>query len=220
AGGWSPLVLDKYQWLEVDLGRRTQIVAVATQGRYGSSDWLMAYLLLSSDSGHNWKQYKQKDSIGAFPGNSNADSVVEHRLQQPVIARYLRLVPLDWNPHGRIGLRLEAYGCPYNSDVAHFDGRSSLLFRWNSRLRQVSMQTVSFRFKSLRSAGGRAGRPLCTLGSLLDDQHWHGVELERRGAHLNLSVDGSTVRLHLHPARSTPTPTGNPQDNRNNTHHL
>lgn len=50
----------------------------------------------------------------AFPGNSNADSVVQHTLQQPVVARYLRLIPLDWNPNGRIGLRLETYGCPYS----------------------------------------------------------------------------------------------------------
>lgn len=52
-------------------------------------------------------------SFQAFPGNSNADSVVLHKLQHAVIARYIRIVPLDWNPSGRIGLRLETYGCPY-----------------------------------------------------------------------------------------------------------
>lgn len=50
----------------------------------------------------------------SFPGNSNADSVVQYKLQQPAVARFLRLIPLDWNPAGRIGLRLEAYGCPYS----------------------------------------------------------------------------------------------------------
>lgn len=64
AGGWSPLSSDRYQCLEVDLGERTQITAVATQGRYGSSDWLTAYLLMFSDTGHNWKQYRQEDSVG------------------------------------------------------------------------------------------------------------------------------------------------------------
>lgn len=64
AGGWSPLVSDRYQWLEVDLGRRTQITAVATQGRYGSSDWLTGYLLMFSDTGHNWRQHRQEDSLG------------------------------------------------------------------------------------------------------------------------------------------------------------
>lgn len=50
----------------------------------------------------------------ALPGNSNADTVVQYKLKQPVVARYLRLIPLDWNPTGRIGLRLEIYGCQYS----------------------------------------------------------------------------------------------------------
>eukprot|EP00064_Thunnus_orientalis_P004184 superscaffoldBa00000373_g4195 len=194
AGGWSPHSSDRYQWLEVDLGGRTQITAVATQGRYGSSDWLTAYLLMFSDTGHNWKQYRQEDSIGtenspyysdavtnsftlklmrvktltarAFPGNSNADSVVQHKLQHPVIARYVRLIPLDWNPNGRIGLRLETYGCLYS--------RSS----------------------------SPDGRHLMSLGSLLDDQHWHHVAVEHHSSHLNLTVDKSTLWVQI-PSRFT-----------------
>lgn len=49
--------------MEVDLGERTQITAVATQGRYGSSDWVTAYQLVFSDTGHNWKQYRQEESV-------------------------------------------------------------------------------------------------------------------------------------------------------------
>lgn len=52
--------------------------------------------------------------VQSFTGNSNADSVVQHKLQQPVVARFLRLIPANWNPNGRMGLRLEAYGCPYS----------------------------------------------------------------------------------------------------------
>ncbi|XP_047198432.1 contactin-associated protein-like 4 [Hippoglossus stenolepis] len=231
AGGWSPLSSDRYQWLEVDLGRRTEITAVATQGRYGSSDWLTAYLLMFSDTGHNWKQYRQEDNIWAFPGNSNADSVVQHKLQHPVIARYVRLVPLDWNPNGRIGLRLETYGCPYNSDVVSFDGHSSLLFKLSPRPRPTTRESISLKFKTLRNSGtllraagrsersltleleegklllvlrkGRsssaAGRQLVSLGSLLDDQHWHQVTVEHHSNHLNFTVDKSTERLQIPP---------------------
>uniref|UniRef100_A0A667ZE28 Contactin associated protein like 3 n=1 Tax=Myripristis murdjan TaxID=586833 RepID=A0A667ZE28_9TELE len=217
-----------YQWLEVDLGGRTQITAVATQGRYGSSDWLTAYLLMFSDTGHNWKQYRQEDSIGAFPGNSNADSVVQYKLQQPVIARFLRLIPLDWNPSGRIGLRLETYGCPYTSDVASFDGSGGgLLYRLSRGPRQTSREIISLKFKTLRNSGillhveGQGGlsltlelergklllllrqgrsltsetQRLVSLGSLLDDQHWHHVAVEQLSAHLNLTVDKNT---HIH----------------------
>uniref|UniRef100_A0A3B4U295 Contactin-associated protein-like 4 n=1 Tax=Seriola dumerili TaxID=41447 RepID=A0A3B4U295_SERDU len=231
AGGWSPLTSDRYQWLEVDLGERTKVTAVATQGRYGSSDWLSSYLLMFSDTGHNWKQYRQEDSLGSFPGNSNADSVVQYKLQQPAIARFLRLIPLDWNPSGRIGLRLETYGCPYTSDVVSFDGgSSSLVYRLSPGPRRMSKEVVSLKFKTLRNSGtllhavGQGGlslslelergklllllrqgsgtsssepRRLASLGSLLDDQHWHHVTVERRSVHLNLTVDKHTERVQI-----------------------
>uniref|UniRef100_A0A3B4B5P3 Uncharacterized protein n=1 Tax=Periophthalmus magnuspinnatus TaxID=409849 RepID=A0A3B4B5P3_9GOBI len=221
AGGWSPLSSDWYQWLEVDLGERTQITAVATQGRYGSSDWLTAYLLMFSDTGHNWRQYRQEDGIGMFSGNTNADSVVQHKLQQTVIARYLRLIPLDWNTNGRIGLRIEAYGCPYYSDVVSFTGRSSLLFRLSPKPTMVK-QSISLNFKTLKNSGtllhadGLSGHSITLelekgklvlrlmnsgnhhfvlkiiLCSLLDDQHWHHFVVEHQSTHLNLTVDKST----------------------------
>uniref|UniRef100_A0A671YUM3 Contactin-associated protein-like 4 n=1 Tax=Sparus aurata TaxID=8175 RepID=A0A671YUM3_SPAAU len=234
AGGWSPLVSDRYQWLEVDLGRRTQITAVATQGRYGSSDWLTGYLLMFSDTGHNWRQHRQEDSLGAFPGNSNADTVVQYKLKQPVIARYLRLIPLDWNPTGRIGLRLEIYGCQYTSDVANFDGSSSLIYRLSVRPSWSEMEVISLKFKTLKNSGtllhaeGQRDHSLTlvlekgklllyhqqakcisvkpqlsssfllvSLGSLLDDQHWHHVKLERLSTHLNLTVDKNTQQAHV-----------------------
>ncbi|XP_074508368.1 contactin-associated protein-like 4 isoform X2 [Sebastes fasciatus] len=229
AGGWSPLTSDRYQWLEVSLGERTKITAVATQGRYGSSDWLTSYLLMFSDTGHNWKQYRQEDSIESFPGNSNADSVVQYKLQQPAIACFLRLIPLDWNPSGRIGLRLETYGCPYISDVVSLDGSSSsLVYRLSPGLGRASRDVVSLKFKTLRNSGtllhaeGEGGlglslelergklllllrqgtsssepRRLASLGSLLDDQHWHRLAVERRGSHLNLTVDKHTERLQI-----------------------
>ncbi|KAF6715522.1 Contactin-associated protein-like 4 [Oryzias melastigma] len=229
AGGWSPQFSDRHQWLEVDLGRRTQITAVATQGRYGSSDWVTAYLLLFSDTGHNWIQHRQEDSLGAFQGNSNADFVVQYKLEQPVIARYLRLTPLDWNPTGRIGLRMEIYGCEYTSEVVSFDGSSSLIYRLNLSPSRMSTEVISLNFKTLKNSGtllhakgsrehslnlvlekGKlllyhqqgvssfsGGQLLVSLGSLLDDQHWHHVELEKLNAHLNITVDKNTQQVHL-----------------------
>ncbi|XP_047225035.1 contactin-associated protein-like 4 isoform X2 [Girardinichthys multiradiatus] len=153
AGGWSPLTSDRYQWLEVDLGERTKITVVATQGRYGSSDWLTSYQLMFSDTGHNWKQYRQEDSIGSVPGNTNADSVVQYKLQQLVVARFLRLIPLDWNPSGRIGLRLETYGCPYTSDVVSLDGYSGLVYRLSPGSRRAQKDVITLKLKTMRNSG-------------------------------------------------------------------
>lgn len=60
------------------MGERTKITAVATQGRYGSSDWLTSYLLMFSDMGHNWRQYRQEDSIGvSLQSNSSPKQQTE-----------------------------------------------------------------------------------------------------------------------------------------------
>ncbi|CAB1460602.1 unnamed protein product [Pleuronectes platessa] len=259
AGGWSPLTSDRSQWLEVDLGERTRITAVATQGRYGSSDWLTSYLLMFSDTGHNWKQYRQEDSLGlvrlreAVRGelmvellgftttrplcwapaftfhsaegqraellliafwNSNADSVVQYKLQQPAIARFLRLLPLSWNLSGRIGtpagdLRVSSWLSPgprrtsrdiislkfktlkNSGTLLHAEGRQGLSF---------SLELVRGKLQLLLGPGGASStepRRLASLGSLLDDQHWHHVVLERGSAHLNLSVDRHTQRVQI-----------------------
>lgn len=44
----------------------------------------------------------------------NDSAVVRHDLHYHFTARYVRIVPLAWNPRGKIGLRLGLYGCPYS----------------------------------------------------------------------------------------------------------
>ncbi|CAB1420469.1 unnamed protein product [Pleuronectes platessa] len=111
----------------------------------------------SEDTAHITIMQQQERQVQlhshAFPGNSNADTVVQYKLDQPVVARYLRLVPLDWNPTGRIGLRLEAYGCRYTSDVVNFDGSSSLVFRLSARPSRSATETISLKFKTMRNSG-------------------------------------------------------------------
>lgn len=48
-----------------------------------------------------------------FEGNINSEGVVRHELQHAVLARYIRFIPVDWSREGRIGVRLELYGCSY-----------------------------------------------------------------------------------------------------------
>lgn len=67
AGGWSPMVTDQEPWLQVDLREQMEVTAVATQGRYDSWDWVSNYLLLYSDTGRTWKQYRQEDGVGVSP---------------------------------------------------------------------------------------------------------------------------------------------------------
>uniref|UniRef100_A0A8C3SR49 Contactin associated protein 1 n=1 Tax=Chelydra serpentina TaxID=8475 RepID=A0A8C3SR49_CHESE len=42
------------------------------------------------------------------------------------------------------------------------------------------------------------GHTTVTVGSLLDDQHWHSLRIDRRGHHVNLSLDGEIQRFRCH----------------------
>ncbi|XP_053464567.1 contactin-associated protein-like 4 isoform X2 [Nycticebus coucang] len=207
-----------------------EVTAVATQGGYGSSNWVTSYLLMFSDSGRNWKQYQQEDSIWGFSGNANADSVVYYRLQPSIKARFLRFIPVEWNPKGRIGMRIEVFGCAYRSEVVDLDGKSSLLYRFDQKSLSPVKDIISLKFKTVQSDGillhreGPSGDHITlrlrggklfllinsgeakltsipvlvnlTLGSLLDDQHWHSVLIQRLGKQVNFTVDEH--RRHFH----------------------
>ncbi|XP_034957246.2 contactin-associated protein-like 2 [Zootoca vivipara] len=155
AGGWCPSDSDHYQWLQVDFGNRKQISSIATQGRYSSSDWVTQYRMLYSDTGRNWKPYHQDGNVWAFPGNLNSDSVVRHDLQHPVIARYVRILPLDWSGEGQIGLRIEVYGCPYWADVINFDGHVVLPYRFGHKKKTLKTlkDVIALKFKTSESEG-------------------------------------------------------------------
>ncbi|KAM6971669.1 contactin-associated protein-like 2 [Tautogolabrus adspersus] len=226
AGGWSPLDSDHYQWLQVDMGSRKQVSAIATQGRYSSSDWTTRYRLLYSDTGRNWKPYHQDGNIWAFSGNSNSESSVRHELQQGIVARFLRLVPLDWSEEGRIGLRIEVYGCSYWVGVINFDGQSVISYRFKVKKMKIIKDVIALRFKTSESDGvilhgegqqgdyitlelhkaklllqinlgsnqygSILGHTSVTTGSLLDDNHWHSVVLERYRRNVNFTLDRHT----------------------------
>ncbi|XP_061925711.1 contactin-associated protein-like 2 isoform X1 [Entelurus aequoreus] len=227
AGGWSPSDTDPYLWLQVDLGARKQLVAIATQGRYGSSDWTSGYQLVYSDTQRNWRPYLQDGNIWMFEGNVNSEDVVRHQLQHNILARYIRLVPRHKSQSGRVALRLELYGCSYWSDVLSFDGHGVLSHRFRSKKMKLVKDVVALKFRStagdgvllhgegqqgdyisleLRRArlqlsinlgsnqyGSIQGHTSVTAGSLLDDDHWHSVVIERYRRSVNFTLDH---RLH------------------------
>lgn len=47
----------------------------------------------------------------AFSGSVNYDTVVKHYLTTPVMARFIRFLPITWHAGGNPGLRVEIYGC-------------------------------------------------------------------------------------------------------------
>ena len=58
--------------------------------------------------------------------DGNVDGITERRnlFAQPIIAQWVKINPTRWAD--KIAMRVELYGCPYISDVLHFEGQSLL----------------------------------------------------------------------------------------------
>ncbi|XP_053217891.1 contactin-associated protein 1 [Podarcis raffonei] len=231
AGGWSPDPQDKQPWLQIDLTKKCRINAIATQGTFNSYNWVTRYIVLYGDHPSNWKPYFQQGSNWTFFGNVNASGVALHNLHHPILARYLRIIPVAWNPHGSIGLRVGLYGCYYQSDVLYFDGDDAIAYKFRTRTVRTVQDMLGFNFKTMEregilmyAAGAQGdyislelqqaqlvfsislgnsslnmsgGETIMKLGSLLDDQHWHQVRIDRYRRFVNFSLDGEVLQYRL-----------------------
>ncbi|RXM35586.1 Contactin-associated protein 1, partial [Acipenser ruthenus] len=111
--GWSPAPRDRQPWLQINLLHKYRITAIATQGTFNSYDWVTKYTLLYGDRPDTWTPFVQKGGNSTFSGNWNYYQVKKHNLHYAITAKHLRILPVGWNPAGKIGLRLEVYGCFY-----------------------------------------------------------------------------------------------------------
>ena len=132
--------------------------------------------------------------------------MVRHDLHYHFTARYIRIVPLAWNPRGKSGLRLGLYGCPYRkgagswwgrggrqnppapdpptvlpaeSDVLYFDGDDAISYRFPRGVSRSLWDVFAFSFKTEEKDG-----------LLLHAEGAQGdyVTLELQGAHLLLHM--------------------------------
>lgn len=78
-----------HDWLQVDLGRELEVNAVATQGAASRPSYVSKYELLFSNDGRHWAKANR-----VFVGNSDNLQVVKVPLPRPVLARYVRFVPV------------------------------------------------------------------------------------------------------------------------------
>ena len=102
------------EYIQADFGQLQRIQAVATQGRADWDRWVTSYKFAYSTNGVTY-DYVTSDDDGSdrvFVGNSDQNTVVEHSLAVPIVARFVRLYPQTY--HTWMSLRWEVYGCSYN----------------------------------------------------------------------------------------------------------
>lgn len=64
-GSWVAKTKDKNQWLQISLGTKVKVTAVASQGRTLYDQWVTKYKLQYGNDGKNFQYYKEegKDKV-------------------------------------------------------------------------------------------------------------------------------------------------------------
>ena len=57
-GAWSALRNDVHQWLQVDLGAKTEVTGIQIQGRQDVDEWVTSFTISYSSNGTNYTLYQ------------------------------------------------------------------------------------------------------------------------------------------------------------------
>ncbi|XP_051958018.1 retinoschisin-like [Xyrauchen texanus] len=108
---WLSKFQDTNQWLQIDLKEVKVVSGILIQGRCDSDEWITKYSVqYRTNENLSWIYYKdQTGNNRVFYGNSDRSSTVQNLLRPPIIARYIRIIPLGW--HTRIAIRMELLLC-------------------------------------------------------------------------------------------------------------
>uniref|UniRef100_A0A671VLH0 AE binding protein 1 n=1 Tax=Sparus aurata TaxID=8175 RepID=A0A671VLH0_SPAAU len=111
-GAWCANSEDSNHWFEIDARKETEFTGVITQGRDSAieNDFVTSYFLAFSNDSREWTTIHDGYADWLFFGNSDKDVPVMNQLAEPMLARYIRIIPQSWN--GSLCMRLEVLGCP------------------------------------------------------------------------------------------------------------
>ncbi|XP_022786019.1 uncharacterized protein LOC111326318 [Stylophora pistillata] len=109
---WAARNKNLDQFLQIDLGERKTITAIATQGNshtYKDSR-LREYYIQYSDDSSNWLDYTFEGQQKVFDGYKTQGADIRRKFfPQAIKARYIRLRATKWYDY--IATKLEIYGC-------------------------------------------------------------------------------------------------------------
>ncbi|KAJ8261107.1 hypothetical protein COCON_G00168300 [Conger conger] len=122
-GGWCADTEEKDHWIEVDARREVQYTGVITQGRDSQmhDDFVTSYFVAFSNDSRDWTVLHDGYAEWLFFGNVDKDTPVMSQFAEPMVARYMRILPQSWN--GSLCMRLEFMACQLPS---HFQSENEV----------------------------------------------------------------------------------------------
>lgn len=112
---WAAFATDEHQWLQIDLNKEKKITGIVTTGStmVEHNYYVSAYRVLYSDDGQRWTVYREpgmeQDKI--FQGNKDYHKDVRNNFLPPIIARFIRVNPVQWQQ--KIAMKVELLGCQF-----------------------------------------------------------------------------------------------------------
>uniref|UniRef100_A0A671P6S7 Discoidin domain-containing receptor 2 n=1 Tax=Sinocyclocheilus anshuiensis TaxID=1608454 RepID=A0A671P6S7_9TELE len=118
-GAWCPDVMAEpdnlKEFLQIDLRTLHFVTLVGTQGRHADgvgNEFAQRYKVKYSRDGTRWVSWCDRQGRQIIEGNSNAYDVVLKDLEPPIIARFVRFMPVT-DPSMIVCMRVELYGCEW-----------------------------------------------------------------------------------------------------------
>ncbi|KAM4727599.1 discoidin domain-containing receptor 2-like [Anableps anableps] len=118
-GAWCPDIMSEpggfKEYLQVDLRSLHFITLVGTQGRHADgmgNEFAQKYRIKYSRDGSSWVGWHDRMGNQVIEGNKNTYDVVLKDLEPPIIARFVRFMPVT-DPSMIVCMRVELYGCEW-----------------------------------------------------------------------------------------------------------
>ncbi|NWR55287.1 DDR2 protein, partial [Bucorvus abyssinicus] len=124
-GAWCPAGLlqpEDVQFLQIDLHKLFFITLIGTQGRHARAtgkEFARAYRIDYSRNGERWISWKDRQGEKVIQGNIDTYDVVLKDLRPPIIARFVRVIPVTKMPV-TVCMRVELYGCVWYDGLASY----------------------------------------------------------------------------------------------------
>ncbi|XP_072292233.1 lactadherin-like isoform X3 [Eucyclogobius newberryi] len=124
---WSPAPHDKEPWIQVDLTRVMRVSGLVSQGagRLGYSEFVKAFKVSFSLNGTSFSFCQRDGADLVFSGNVDKDSPKTTLLAPPLVAQFIRIVPVVCRRS--CSMRLELIGCELNGCSEPMGLRSRLV---------------------------------------------------------------------------------------------
>ncbi|XP_061595936.1 EGF-like repeat and discoidin I-like domain-containing protein 3 isoform X2 [Cololabis saira] len=126
---WTSAAYDRNPWIEINMQKKMRLTGIITQGasRMGSAEYIKAFKMASSFDGISYITYKadgqRRDMV--FVGNTDNDSTKTNLFDPPIVAQYIRIIPVVCRR--ACTLRLELVGCELNGCSESLGMKSRLI---------------------------------------------------------------------------------------------